>query len=215
MSNGDNPEGELADPIEKERFRPLPLCASAGVVIVLLVCVSSFSIRYARVEDAIILISALGGSVSSDDVPIIGPTRIHFGSPLPGSPWREVTDEHLVAALPLLSHLTRVGTVSFRDCPGVTRASITQILRVFELRELFVAGTSISNEALVDISKEKSIERLDLSETDVTAEGLQVLGEMPRLRELWLSDSMLSESESRQVRQWLPNVRIVMSKIPR
>lgn len=164
--------------------------------------------RCCHVQDAITLVSAMGGFVSEDDYPFVGPSRMSFGSPMPRQEWIAVNDRQLLLGLPLLSHLTRVTTVGVRDCPDVTESSIAPFLETFEIENLYLRNTGISDNALRHIAMEDAMVELDISGTSVTADGICLLSEMPNLKRLYAENIDLTAEQIAHVESRLQDVDI-------
>lgn len=169
--------------------------------------------KYIRVDAALTTIHALGGSYSDDDATFFGPKRFMFGPPTPWDAPYTLDDSTLLCMLPLVAHLPEVKAVTVRSCPNVTSKPVRVIINSFDLRELFLSHTGVDDSLIVEIAAEDSIERLDVRGTKITIQGLRGLRPMPRLRELYVDSTQVSESDLPPLKAMFPNTALKVSEV--
>ncbi len=186
---------------------------TALLVITAVVFTNMMTAKYIRVDAALTTISALGGSYSDDDATFFGPKRVMFGPPTPWDAPYTLDDSTLLSMLPLVAYLPQVQAVTVRNCPNITSKSVRVIIKSFAPRELFLSHTGVDDSLIVEIAAEDSIERLDVRGTKITIQGLRGLHSMPRLRELYVDSTQVSESELSPLKAMFPNTEVTVSEV--
>lgn len=117
---------------------------------------------------------------------------------------RAVTADHL-AGLAGQSQLRLLRLSSTRVDDGV----LQQLAELNQLERVELAWTRITDDGLQSLQGLQALKSLDLSYTGITDDGLKRLAGLKSLRTLILSGTSISESASEQLREALPDTRII------
>lgn len=186
---------------------------TALLVIATVVVTNMMTAKYIRCDAALTVIQASGGSYSDEDEVFFGPRHIMFGPPTPWDAPSPLDDSTLLCILPIAAHLSHVEYVTVRSCPNVTSESVRVIIKSFDPKDLFLRHTGVDDSLIAEIAAEDSIERLDVRGTRITIQGLRGLHFMPRLRELYVDSTQVSESDLPELKAMFPNTELKVSKV--
>ncbi len=116
----------------------------------------------------------------------------------------KITNDGLVH----LQHLTQLKRLELRDTQ-ITAAGLEHLTVLKSLRGLGLGGTQVTDADMQHIAALTSLEWLELDDTSVGDAGLKRLVALTKLRKLQLVQTQVTDEGVRQLREKLPNCRVV------
>ena len=104
----------------------------------------------------------------------------------------------------------RIHTVDLRPITeSVDDATVERLSGLSKLTELFLSGSRITNEAIISLKQHKSLQTVDIQDTDVDDQAFETLVHMKHLKLLILTGTNVSDEAIQQARKQMINTRIV------
>lgn len=185
-------------------------------LIAILALVLFFSKQYLRQHYAISKLRAAGVMVDKGSI-LQGVIRVKGTYTDDADVWRvdpsscERINDHLLRDW--ISYLRELDKLELslycHKNTDITDAGIETVVRLPNLRGLFLGGSRIADKSLAHLGKNNTIEVLGLGFCDITDEGIQQLRHMPRLTALYLNETHVTQEGIEQLKSTSPSLQYV------
>ncbi len=99
-------------------------------------------------------------------------------------------------------------TMVYSDQQGFTDSDLEHVSHLRDIKQLYLPGTSVTNQGLGNLTELHRLEELGLENTRITDAGLAKLGTLKCLRRLILTGTRVTDSDVRELKEALPNIRV-------